>query len=162
MQVKYIDTKRTSRFSFPRSPASRVTIQGSPWRRRTTRLYSHHVASEMKWKSSAFTLDGKQLFKQSGPKIFFRIFSLVRRCACGCSGRAHSLEKIVKIFFLFFFFYCQQAVNHFPLKHKSGVARASDLMYPDRISFSPLAFFFFFYRSLFIVAHQKKKALSGV
>lgn len=39
-----------------------------------------------------------------------------------------------------FFFFCQQAVNHFPLKHKSGAARANDLMYPDRISFSPPAF----------------------
>lgn len=85
---------------------------------------------------SAFTLDRKQLFKQSGSKMFFRIFSLVRRCACGCSGRVHSLEKIVKIFF----FFCQQAVNHFPLKHKSGAARANDLMYPDRISFFPPAF----------------------
>lgn len=31
-------------------------------------------------------------------------------------------------------------MNHFPLRHKSGAARANDLMYPDRISFSPPAF----------------------
>lgn len=106
-----------------------------------TALFSPRVFwNEMK--ISVFTLDGKQLFKQSGSKMFFFFFfkfqpraALRMRLLWESAQPGENCKE-----FFFFFFYCQQAVNHFPLKHKSGAARANDLMYPDRISFSPPAF----------------------
>lgn len=54
----------------------------------------------LKWNENQCVYAWRETVIQTGKKQW--IFSLVRRCACGCSGRVHCLEKIVKTFIYFF------------------------------------------------------------
>lgn len=102
---------------------------------------------------SAFTLDGKQLFKQSGSKMFFRIFSLVRRLRMWLLWESAQPGENCKEFF----FFVNRQWTIFPWNTKA--VRRGPMTWCTRTEspfLRPL-----FYLSLFIVAHWKK-ALSGV
>lgn len=122
-----------------------------------TALFSPRVFwNEMK--ISVFTLDGKQLFKQSGSKMFFFFLNFQPRAALRMRLFWESAQpgENCKEFF-FFFFIVNRQWTIFPWNTKA--LRRGPMTWCTRTEspfLRPL-----FYLSLFIVAHWKK-ALSGV
>lgn len=146
--------KRTSWFSVPLLPAIKTTTQCSLQHCRATRLYSHHVASEMKWKSVCLRLTGSS-YSNRGKKKGVNFQPCAPLCMRLLWESALPGENI-KDFYLFFFIVKRQWTI-FPWNTKAVRRGPMTWCTPTESPFlRPL-----FCLSLYIVAHLKK-ALSGI